>query len=496
MSQSASKHRPNVLLIVTDHWPGALLGVAGHPAIHTPTIDQLADNGTRFTRAYSEIPVCGPARRCIMTGTSPRAHGDRLFKFPPCTPMPPFPTLAQTFRNAGYQAFGVGKNDVFPQRSRIGFDDVLLDGEGRYESGIVDDYELFLGDEGFPGQQFMHGLSSNEYIWRPWHLPEHCHVTNWATNQMCRTIRRRDPQRPGFWYIGYRHPHPPLAPLREYLEMYRDIAIDDAFDGEWSRQGNEAALPVLIRDDRALHEPLSRENVRAIRRAFYALCTHVDHQIRLLIGTLHQEGILDNTIIVFTSDHGDMLGNHGLWAMSRFYEWSTNIPLIVQGVANCPRVGHHRTDGRLVALQDLMPTLLDLAGLEIPACATGQSMFGGARRRYLFGEIQEHQRATRMIRTERHKLIYYPAGNRTQLFDLQNDPDELRDLSASSPHSGIRDELMQTLISELYGNDLEWIKDGRLEGLPDYEVQPCVNRSLLNQRGTFWPPPVNPKARI
>jgi arylsulfatase len=493
--QPGTKSQPNVLLIVADHWPAALLGAAGHPAIQTPTLDQLAANGTRYTRAYSESPVCGPARRCLMTGTSTRVHGDRLFKFPVCTPMPPVPTLAQAFHDAGYQTFGVGKNDVFPQRSRIGFDDVLLDGEGRYESGIVDDYELFLGDQGFPGEQFHHGMSSNEYSWRAWHLPEKCHVTNWATQQMCRTIRRRDPQRPGLWYIGYRHPHPPLVPLREYVDRYRDVPIDDPVLGDWAQEANESKLPALLREDRSLRGFYPAQFIREARLAFYALCTHIDHQIRLLIGTLHQEGILDNTIIVFTSDHGDMLGNHGLWSKSRFFEPSANIPMIVQGVAGCPRVSHHRTDDRLVALQDVMPTLLDLAGINIPATVTGQSTFSKERRAHLYGEIFENERANRMIRTERHKLIYYPAGNRSQLFDLQNDPLEEHDLAESQAHAGLRDELKQVLVAELYGNDLDWVKAGRLEGLPDYEVPPRVNRSLSNQRGTFWPPPIPPKAR-
>ena len=102
----------NVLLITTDHWPASLLGVAGHPAIQTPTLDQLARNGTRYTNAYSECPVCIPARRTLMTGTPPRTHGDRVFKT--MEPMPRLPTLAQTFRNAGYQAYAVGKLHVYP----------------------------------------------------------------------------------------------------------------------------------------------------------------------------------------------------------------------------------------------------------------------------------------------------------------------------------------------------------------------------------------------
>ena len=120
----------------------------------------------------------------------------------------------------GYQAYAVGKLHVYPQRDRIGFDDVLLGEEGRLQYGAIDDYELFLGDRGYAGQQFAHGMCNNDYLNRPWHLPEDCHVTNWSTQQMVRMIKRRDPTRPGFWYLSYCHPHPPLAPLQCYMDMY------------------------------------------------------------------------------------------------------------------------------------------------------------------------------------------------------------------------------------------------------------------------------------
>ena len=127
--------RPHVLLISTDHWSASLLGEANHSAILTPTLDSLARSGTRFSNAYSECPVCIPARRTLMTGTSPRTHGDRVFKT--TAPMPDLPTVAQTFRDAGYQAYAVGKLHVYPQRDRIGFDDVLLDEEGRPHLGLL-----------------------------------------------------------------------------------------------------------------------------------------------------------------------------------------------------------------------------------------------------------------------------------------------------------------------------------------------------------------------
>lgn len=475
--------QPHVLLITTDHWFGSLLGVSGHPVVQTPTLDQLAYNGVNFTQAYTECPVCIPARRTLMTGLTPRSHGDRIFK--DRLPMPAAPTLAQTFRDAGYQAYAVGKLHVYPQRDRIGFDDVILSEEGRTQYGVTDDYDLFLGDRGYAGQQFVHGMNNNEYISRPWHLPEDCHITNWATQQMARLIRRRDPTRPGFWYLSYVHPHPPLVPLQTYLDLYRDLNIDEAVFGDWSR--NMDLLPYSLRVQRGETNPHSKEQIRLARQAFYALCTHIDHQLRVVIGTLREEGLLDNTIILFTSDHGDMLGNHGTWAKRVFYENSARVPMLLMGTAGDIRVGHHRNDDRLVGWQDVMPTLLDLAGIPIPDTVEGMSMVGEKQRDYLYGECGENAAANRMIRDNRYKLIYYPIGNCVQLFDIHEDPRELHDLAGSPEHASTKEQLEALLINELYSGDEAWAKDGRLVGLPDIAYEPKPNRGLTGQRGSHWP---------
>src|SRR5215510_2603374 len=123
-SAAMSSPASNVLLISVDQWPAALLGVAGHPVIETPTLDALARGGTRYSRAYSEVPICIPARRSLMTGTTARRHGDRLFQ--PDMRMPNLPTMPAVFRAAGYQTFAVGKLHVYPPRARIGFDDALV----------------------------------------------------------------------------------------------------------------------------------------------------------------------------------------------------------------------------------------------------------------------------------------------------------------------------------------------------------------------------------
>src|SRR5690606_7931215 len=270
--------QPNVLLITTDHWPAHLLGVAGHPAIQTPTLDQLALSGRRFTNAYSECPVCIPARRTLMTGTAPRTHGDRVFKV--MEPMPALPTVAQTFRDHGYQAYAVGKLHVFPQRDRIGFDDVILCEEGRPILGAIDDYDIWLAEQGYPGESYGHGMSNNDYGYRPWHLPERTHPTNWATREMCRMIRRRDPTRPGFWFLSYNHPHPPLVPLQAYLDLYRDFTPPMPLIGSWAADDD---APYPVRAVQQVWGRYSPEQILGIRRAFYALCTHIDYPLRLVI---------------------------------------------------------------------------------------------------------------------------------------------------------------------------------------------------------------------
>ncbi|WP_110637071.1 sulfatase-like hydrolase/transferase [Salinicola salarius] len=475
--------RPNVLVICTDHWSGSLLGCADHPAIQTPTLDALAKCGMRFERAYSESPVCVPARRTLMTGTMPRQHGDRTFQQD--LPMPDLPTLAGTFREHGYQTFAVGKLHVFPQRSRIGFDDVILSEEGRNQWGLTDDYDAYLARKGYAGQRFGHGMSNNHYLSRPWHLPEETHEIQWATREMVRTIRRRDPTRPAFWYLSYSAPHPPITPVQSYLDMYDDEEIDMPVMGAWA--SNDDQLPVQLQKRQAADRPVgfNERAIRRARKAFYAQCTQIDHQLRLVIGALREEKLLDNTIILFTSDHGDMLGDHGLWAKRVYYEKSANIPMLLLGTTDDNRVKPGSVDDRLTGLQDIMPTLLHMADIPVPESVDGISMVDTPRREWLYGEYGEGTEATRMVHDGRYKLIYYPVGNRLQLFDLTDDPEEIRDRVSDPDLSAVRERLVELMIGELYGSDLEWIENGQLVGLPASPVASSPDRGLSQQRSIY-----------
>jgi len=475
----------NILLISADHWPGALLGAAGHGVVQTPTLDQLARLGTRFSRAYTECPVCIPARRTLLTGQSPRSHGDRRFIVD--LRLPPVPTVANVFRAHGYQCFAVGKLHVYPPRARAGFDDVLLCEEGRPQMGPTDDYEIYLGDQGLAGRQFLHGMSNNDYVWRPWHLAEEHHPTNWTAREMALVIQRRDPTRPSFWYVSFTHPHPPLVPPQYCLDLYRDIEIDPPVSGDWPVERDR--MPARMNNRLIASDSYSPAQIAGSRRAFYALCTHIDHQLRIVIGTLREEGLLDDTAMLFLADHGDMLGDHGLWAKRLFYERSARVPMLLVGAAGDARVRSGHVDDRLAGLQDVMPTLLDLAGLPIPESVDGLSLIGDTRRPWLYGEYGEHGEATRMVHDGRYKLIYYAAGNRRQLFDLEEDPRELHDLADSPAHAEHCERLAELLVGQLYGNDRGWIDDGRLVGLPVSATPAGVDRTLSLQRGRHWPVP-------
>lgn len=466
----------NLLFIQVDQWPGYLFHALGADVL-TPTLDSLAEGGIRFTGCQSSCPVCIPARRSLMTGTYPRTHGDRVYKAK--LAMPGMKTLAQCFSEAGYQTYAVGKLHVYPQRSRIGFDDVILMEEGRYELGAVDDYQLWLGDHGYTGMEFLHGMGNNTYVTRPWHLAEEAHPTVWATRQMCRQIERRDPTRPCFFYMSYQFPHPPLVPLQAYLDMYplEDIRLPEEAD-DWK----DDVRPVLSYFRNETASISDKERKMAIR-AFYAQCTLIDHQVRLLIGTLREAGMTDSTVICFLSDHGEMLFHHDLVGKRIFYNESSNVPFFITGK---PMEAVRGTvDPRLCSLEDVMPTLLGLFGIPVPETVEGIDILN-SRKDLLFGEISEGTKATRMATDGVYKLIYYPYGNVRQLFNILEDPHEHHDLYGKADCS----QLESFLIESLYGEaDRSWVKDGQLVGVPVDGRKVPFSYDLINQRGLHWPVP-------
>ena len=473
---------PHVMLISTDHWPANLLGCAGHPTVRTPTLDQLASNGCYFPQAYTVVPACMPARRTLFTGLSPYTHGvfgNEMRRLPRN-----ITTLQQHFRNHGYHAVGVGKIEVFPTRSRAGFDETVVDFEGRgFARGELDDYELYLADEGHPGQRYGGGMCNNDYLFRPWHLAEEHHVINWTARTMCRQLARRDPDKPFFGYLSFSSPHPPLAPLRDYLDLYRDLTPPVPVRGDWSTAPDRSPC---LEDSQKRRGNYTDEETLRIRRAFYALCTHIDHQLRTVIGTLSEFRMLPNTILLFTSDHGDMLGDHGLWTKQNCFEGEVRVPMLLSG----PGVTPGCVDQRLVSLLDIYPTLATLAGLPLPEHLEGCRMVGDPSRQTLGVLKMKGAGACRMQRDARYKLVYFPAGNQRLLFDLQNDPQECHDLGRDPEHAEALQRLSRVMIEsfQLEG-EMTWVRNGELVGTTDYERLAGHDFRYRLQRGLHHPTP-------
>ena len=272
--------------------------------------------------------------------------------------------------------------------------------------------------------------------------------------------------------------------------MYRDISIDSAVHADWEKSKHIPALDA-VRSYWPVGE--NPDKHKQLRQAFYALCTHIDHQLRIILGTLREEDLLDDTIILFSADHGDMLGDFGLWAKRLFYEGSSAVPMILIDRANSRRVKADHIDSRLVGLQDIMPTLLDLAGIDVPSSVEGLSMIQPKQRKYLFGECREDSGATRMVHDGRHKLIWYPAGNVFQLFDLDKDPREQVDCIDAAEYAGTQKVLKEMMVSQLHGVDLAWQKDGQLIGFAPPQQTFKADRAMSGQRGLHFPtPPLDP----
>ena len=379
-------HPPNVLFIMVDQWPGALLGSAGHPVIQTPTLDHLARLGTRYPRAYAECPICIPARRSVMTGTSPRGHGDR--NFAPALPMPALPTLAQRFRDGGYQAYAVGKMHLYPQRDRIGFDDILLAEEGRAQLGAVDDYDMYLAEQGAAGEQYLHGMNNNDYLHRPWHLPERLHVTNWTTREAARMIKRRDPRRPACGMS------PTPIRIRRWCRWPPTWICMGATPSTCPRAppGNSAGTRTRTRcrppcaASASTGPSATTPPGCAIRRAFYAVQPHRPSTAR----AARHPARKDCWTIPSSCSAATMAT---CWATSACGPSACSTKASRARAHDPGRRGRRcapagQVDERLVGLQDVMPTLLSLAGLPVPATVEGLPMTGERRRDILLWRMQ------------------------------------------------------------------------------------------------------------
>lgn len=448
--------KPNILIISSDHHRGDCLSVAGHPTVMTPQLDQLSFEGVRFERAYSTCPTCIPARQMIMTGRD--SYGFGVHKYVEGTRIPEAsPTLQGLLTRAGYQTQAVGKMHLFPQRCCYGFENMVICEEGRRLEGLSrDDYEWDLEDHGYRGIVWAHGVANNQATTRIWHLPEKLHSTNWIAREGCKFLARRDPTRPFFLWVSFTKPHPPYVPPLAYWEMYRHRELPLPAKGSWLR---EEPVPACIIDSRMsrnvdLVDQQERENVM---RSYYGLITQIDHQIGFLLGDLEERGLLEDTFIVYLSDHGDLMWDHDAMFKAAFYEGSARVPLILRPHQSFDWEPYGWKPGQIfwspVGLYDIMPTLLEVGGAEIPQGLEAISLFAAQKREHLFGDYG----GDHFVTDGRHKYLWHRAGGIEQLFDIENDPKEEQNLAS------IKDTTVwkERIISFLEGKD-PVVKNGKL----------------------------------
>jgi len=441
--------QPNIVFITCDHLRADFLGCSGNPVIQTPHIDFLAHRGMRFTQAYCPTPVCIPARQTILSGYDSHHLGLACYK--EGFEIPTQETLPRLLTRAGYQTKAIGKMHVYPERDHHGFEMMTLCEEGR-RLGVAKgeyrgygDYEQWMAEQGYPGEAWTHGVANNETVMRPWHLPDYLHPTEWIGREACKEIKRRDWTRPLFLWASFTAPHPPFVPLTRDLLTYDRDEMPQPVVGDWNERHplDHQEIIAEFRSDRKT----AREIDQAYR-GYFALMTQVDRWVSLIIGTLREEGLLKDTWLVFASDHGDNMGDHGLWAKRNFMRGACNIPLFVtpppRGDLNHvmgPEWVPGRTCDAVVGLQDIMPTILGIAGVPAPPEIDGKSLLPLVHdptlrvRESFLGEHGEAGHRSFMLTDGRWKYLWYEADGSELLFEIAADPDERHDRSRKDPET-------------------------------------------------------------
>jgi arylsulfatase A-like enzyme len=424
----------NILFILTDDQAPYTVAAHGYEGISTPAVDTLAESGTSFMYVFNQGSwsgaVCAPSRRMINTGRhlyhtglDPRKQHKADYK-----------TFGESFREAGYDTFQTGKwhlpMDVWTKSFTHGTA-VFKGGMSRHEKGGHWDATFSNYDASKAGKDaftdYKAGRHTSEEI---------------AAAAVDFLGGRKEAKNPFMMYVAFLAPHDPRQSPDEYLAQYppKQVATPESylpyhpFD-----QGD-----YYLRDEVLAGFPRSEKIVRENISDYYAMVTHTDDQIALILEALEQSGQADNTLIIFTSDHGLAVGRHGLMGKQNQYDHSIRAPFIVKG----PGIPQGKTAPGMFYLNSVFPTAAELAGVDIPDTVQAPSivpLINGekdAAYEYIYGGYRHFQR---MVRSQDYKLIYYPMSQRTQLFNLKDDPEEMNDLAGDAAQA----ERIAAMMAEL-----------------------------------------------
>ena len=419
-AQAAPK--PNFLVIITDDQRADTLHALGNPNIRTPNLDRLAKQGVTFTRATCADPHCVPSRAEIMTGASGFRNGvwaanlklrqDVTF-------------WAEAMRSAGYHTWYSGKwmNDGSPKTR--GYEET----RGLFSSGGAKDKPLSNPTDhkgapvtGYTGWTFKTDKGEVE-------LKKGIGLTPYTSRHIANSVIEliaRKPDEPFFLHVNFTAPHDPLHFPAGYEQSYdpdklpvpKNFLPEHPFD-----HGN-----LRGRDEQLLPWPRTPEAIRGELVAYYSVLEDMDAQVGRILKGLEETGQAANTFIIFSSDHGLAVGSHGLMGKQNMYEHTINVPFIIGG----PGLPKGKRSDAQCYLRDLFSTTCELAGIAIPESVQGKSLVPvlKGKSKELYPEIYGHfTNVSRMVREDRWKLIWYPQIKRTQLFDIDRDPFELKDLS-------------------------------------------------------------------
>jgi arylsulfatase A-like enzyme len=440
-----TRNKPNVIICLCDQLRTLDVGCYGDSEIRTPNIDRLASEGVRFETACSNNPVCTPARSILLSGQYSRTCAGSLVNVPEPEPQRsifPDPTIADVFRSAGYRTGLIGKWHIGPHPRSLGFDSAFFPHHSHRYTG-----QTYFDDDG--GSRVIEGFA-----------PEA------EADELTRFLET-DRDKPFFLYFNISQPHMPLGDMPErYKQMYapeqvplRANAFQDgktAYDERWFLI---YLWDYLFYDHHLPHTVTLPDgfDLRALTALYRGAITWADDQLGELVRQLNSAGLDDNTLIVFTSDHGDNLGSHQLFNKDRLYEESIRIPMIFRRLGDlAPRA----VETQVASLVDVMPTLLSLAGIDVPgsvqgtdlsrvvrgdvACAGENAAFietsagpvGIRTRTHLYGvdKARDGQRATAVT------------DDRYMLFDVRRDPLEMENLAKSAGSDAIADELRERVL--------------------------------------------------
>lgn len=440
----AAETRQNVLLIMSDDLNNSV-GCYGHPLVKTPNIDRLAARGVRFERAYCQFPLCGPSRNSMLTGLYPNSTGimrnSQIFR----QTIPQHVSLPQAFRQEGYFAARIGKLYHYNVPKSIGTNG--HDDPGSWElelnpagcDRLLEESDIFsLRPNSFGGTLSWYASPRGDAL----------HTDGMMANDAEWVLERcaRDQERPFFLAVGFFRPHTPYVAPETYFTGYPEQQMPLVEGVEQDVQD----LPALaLGSHKAEHDLLTDPLRRQAIQAYFASITFMDAQVGRVLDALDRLGLADNTIVVFTSDHGYHLGEHGLWQKMSLFEESARVPLIIAapgmaksgGVADSP-----------VGLIDLYPTLTQLCGVAAPANLQGQDLSpmladpSQQGRGWAISQVtrrgQGAQRMGYTIRTPRWRFTEWDEGSAgAELYDHQEDPLEQRNLAEAPQHADTVAEL-------------------------------------------------------